>query len=119
MNNIKEYTPEDFATLPLADLHSIQVNLAKGIELRKVAEKQDWSNQLKELIQKSGFTLEELAGDTKLPKASKVKKERAPAKCRNPNNFKQTWSGKGRPPIWYTEALASGITEDELLISNQ
>lgn len=116
MNELKDYSPEDFAKIPLTDLNAIQANLAKGIELRKVADKVEWSNQLKELIKRSGFTLEELASDTKLNKASRIEKERAPAKYHNPQNLKQTWSGKGRQPNWYTEALASGITEKELLI---
>lgn len=31
----------------------------------------------------------------------------------------QTWSGRGRKPKWFNERIAEGMTEDQLLISNQ
>ena len=46
----------------------------------------------------SGFTLDEL-----LNVKVKVKKERAEAKYRNPNNHEQTWTGKGKEPGWLSE----------------
>jgi len=32
-----------------------------------------------------------------------------PAKYRNPENPKQTWSGRGRRPAWYNDALEKGV----------
>lgn len=119
MENVKDYTSEQWANLPLNDLTNIGLSIERAIFIRKERDKKEWTKKLVDLVQQSGFSLPELAGDMKSPKVSKVKKERAPATCRNPKNFKQTWSGNGRPPSWYTEALASGSTEDELLISNQ
>lgn len=107
---IINYTPEDFATIPLANLQSIQANLAKGIELRKVADKVEWSNQLKDLIKRSGFTLEELASD----KVSS--KEKMPPKYRNPDNHDETWSGMGAKKKWLVAMLENGRKLEEFLI---
>ena len=44
-------------------------------------------------------------------------KVRAPAKFRNPEDAKATWSGKGAQPKWYKEALAGGKVKEDLLIN--
>jgi len=54
----------------------------------------------------SGFTMEELVGFS--PTVRKVK-------FRNPSNPSQTWSGRGKHPNWFNEALKAGKTEQELL----
>ena len=116
MHELKDYSPEDFAKITLTDLNTIQANLAKGIELRKVADKVEWSNQLKDLIKKSGYTLEELAGDTKLSSKDKTVKEKMPPKYRNPDNHEETWTGMGAKKKWLVAMLENGRTLDEFLI---
>lgn len=116
MNELKDYSPEDFAKIPLTDLNAIQANLAKGIELRKVADKVEWSNQLKDLVKKSGFTLEELSGDTKSSSKDKTIKEAKPPKYRNPDNHEETWSGMGAKKKWLVAMLEKGRTLEEFLI---
>lgn len=46
----------------------------------------------------------------------KGRKTRRPAQFVNPNDASQTWSGRGRKPVWYSEALASGKNPDDLRI---
>ncbi|WP_300029295.1 H-NS histone family protein [uncultured Roseobacter sp.] len=67
-----------------------------------------------------GFTLAEIAADTKPSKtkrkvSSKAKPVSTP-KYANPENKSQTWSGKGRQPEWFKTALASGTKANQLLI---
>jgi DNA-binding protein H-NS len=47
-----------------------------------------------------------------------VKTTRAPAvaKYRHPENAALTWSGLGRKPQWFVEALAAGKSADDLAI---
>lgn len=40
----------------------------------------------------------------------------APVRYRNPDDRSQTWTGIGRRPKWFIEALASGRTEEELKV---
>ena len=59
-----------------------------------------------------GYTLAELVG-------TETKTYRAPAaaKYRHPENPALTWSGRGRNPQWFVEALAAGKTAENLAIS--
>ena len=66
------------------------------------------------LAKAEGFTLEELFGIGRRGagrKGSKVK-----PKYRNPAEPSQAWSGRGRQPVWYREALAAGKKEKDLQI---
>lgn len=61
---------------------------------------------------KFGFKLDELTTGTapapkRTPKTA-PKKPREP-KYANPTDPKQTWSGMGRKPGWYRDALAAGV----------
>ncbi|QFU07865.1 H-NS histone family protein [Rhodobacteraceae bacterium THAF1] len=49
-----------------------------------------------------GFSLDELTATQK--KSGK----KNPAKYRNPEDPRQTWSGRGRQPAWFKEAIANG-----------
>jgi len=57
-----------------------------------------------------GFSLDELLTTQK--KAGK----KNPPKYRNPEDPRQTWSGRGRQPGWIKDALASGKSLDQLAI---
>ncbi len=116
MENLKDYTPEKLSAIALNDLNSIQTNIAKAIELRKLADKKEWTDKLKELVNQSGFSLGELAGDLKSPKEDKKIKENKPPKYRNPEDHTQTWSGMGAKKKWLVAMLDKGRTLDEFLI---
>ncbi|MEO8529722.1 MAG: H-NS histone family protein [Deltaproteobacteria bacterium] len=62
--------------------------------------------ELEELAKKHGFSLSELAS-VKKPRA-----KRAPSTViyKNPKNPDQTWTGRGRKPLWVVGALSSGKT---------
>ncbi|MEO1452935.1 MAG: H-NS histone family protein [Pseudomonadota bacterium] len=49
---------------------------------------------------KHGFTLNELVGS--------LKKSPTKPKYRNPDDPSQTWSGRGRQPTWFKNAVTSG-----------
>ena len=51
-------------------------------------------------------------------KAKKLADGRAKVlpKFRNPDNQEQTWSGRGRQPQWYLDAIAKGVTKEQLAI---
>ena len=60
-----------------------------------------------------GFTIAELTGFA--GKKSRSVKPVAP-KYAHPENPSITWSGRGRKPKWFEEALADGKSEDDLKI---
>ncbi|MFA3919332.1 H-NS histone family protein [Ruegeria hyattellae] len=104
----------DLKKMNAADLKA----LAKDIEETLVhAEKEALSKALKEIhkVAKShGVTLEEIIAHFSGPK--KKAKAKVAAKYRNPDDPKQTWSGRGRKPNWVNDAIKAGKSIDELEI---
>lgn len=60
-----------------------------------------------------GFSLEELSGAKKAGKGKLVK---GLPKYAHPDDATKTWTGKGRKPKWFDEALAAGITPEQMEI---
>lgn len=68
------------------------------------------------VLANAGLTLDEVY-PKRGGKASKGSKSVVAPKYRNPDNATQTWSGRGKRPLWFVEALKKrGITADSLLI---
>ncbi|HIJ21774.1 MAG TPA: H-NS histone family protein [Gammaproteobacteria bacterium] len=66
-------------------------------------------------------TVKKLAATTKTKGRAAKKKVRAKVApvYRNPDNHQQTWTGRGRTPLWVTEAEAKHNGRDALKIANQ
>ncbi|MEP5728419.1 MAG: H-NS histone family protein [Sulfitobacter sp.] len=68
-----------------------------------------------------GFSLDDLSDRAPAPtKARKTKvkspKTKSVPKFANPNDPKQTWTGKGRRPDWYRDAVDQGISPEAMAI---
>lgn len=97
--------------MSLEELKALEKNVGaaiKSFEARKLAEARDvLTAKAKEL----GVSIEEVFGS----KGAKVKKPVEP-KYRHPENPDLTWSGRGRQPVWFKEAIQGGTPEEDLLI---
>lgn len=68
------------------------------------------------LLKKSGLTFAEVY-PTRGGQGAKGSKSPVAPKYRNPGNTTQTWSGRGKRPLWFVEALKKrGVTAESLLI---
>ena len=103
----------DLSALTLADLKTHQKDVAKAIKTFEARKLKEARAALTSKAQELGYTLEELTGNAS---AGKVKST-APAKYRNAENSSLTWSGRGRQPTWFKEAIQAGATPDDLEIS--
>lgn len=65
------------------------------------------------LIKAEGYTFEDIFGGAR--KARRSTGTVAP-KYRNPANAEQTWSGRGKRPRWFNDALKAGKKEKDLAI---
>lgn len=102
----------DLNSLDLKELKSLHSRVAKAIATYEDRRKREALAQLEEKARELGFTsLSELTGG-----AATRKRTASEAKFANPANSDDTWSGRGRKPRWFTEALASGKTEADLSI---
>jgi DNA-binding protein H-NS len=63
---------------------------------------------------KAGKTAGKTAAKTTAKKSTSGKKV-AP-KYRNPDNAAQTWTGRGKQPLWFAAAITGGKTREELAI---
>lgn len=75
----------------------------------------------------SGYTIQELFGTgTSTPAAAATSKpgrrksanigRKVAPKYRNPNDASQTWTGRGKAPLWFGALIDSGKTREDLLI---
>ena len=68
-----------------------------------------------------GYTIEELFGKTKrgAQKRATGKRGTVAPKYRNPKDASQTWTGRGKRPLWFQALLDSGKKESDLLIKKK
>lgn len=63
------------------------------------------------------ITPEEIAKEFEKRSQRQANKQPAPARYINPQT-QETWSGRGRPPRWISDAEAAGQSRDQFLIEN-
>ena len=96
--------------LSLKDLKALQARVEKAIETYTERQKRDAIVELEARARDLGFSLNELL----TVKPAKKPRAAAAPKYANPADPSQTWSGRGRPPGWFSEAIAEGKTEADM-----
>jgi DNA-binding protein H-NS len=105
--NLEALSPKDLQAL-IADAQS-QMHTARANQIQDVRKKIDT------LLHNNGLTLADVFPTRG---AKGAKKSAVAPKYRNPSNHEQTWSGRGKRPLWFVEALRRrGVTADNLLIA--
>ena len=101
----------DLEALSLSELKKMQKDVAKAIFTYQDRQKVEALAKVEAFARELGFSLAELVGtETKTARAP------APEKYRHPENPALTWSGRGRRPQWFVEALAGGGTAGDMEI---
>lgn len=103
--------------LSLKQLLKLQSDVEIAIERAKTKDLQIAKKELEKAAQKMGYSLAELV-DVPADGASARKPKSKPVrpKYQNPENKTETWTGRGRQPLWVRHALDTGATLDDLLI---
>ena len=101
----------NFEAMSLKELRQLQKDLAKAISTHEDRHKAEARAKLEVIAREMGYSFADLIG-------VEVKTTRAPAvaKYRHPENAAVTWSGRGRTPQWFVEALEAGKAPGELAI---
>ena len=68
------------------------------------------------LIKAEGYSFEDIFGGARKGGRRGATGGVVPPKYRNPTNPEQTWSGRGKQPNWFKDALKAGKKEKDLLI---
>lgn len=102
----------DLEALTLSELKKMQKDVAKAISTYEDRQKAEARAKVEALAREMGYSLAELVG-------TETKSARAPAaaKYRHPENPALTWSGRGRKPQWFVDALEAGKTASDLAIN--
>ena len=92
------------------ELKKLQSDVEKALAKLAEGKRADALKAAEAAAGKFGFSLSDFVGTP-----AKKKKKVAPKYC-NPADKSQTWSGRGRQPIWYKDALAAGKAPEDLAI---
>jgi DNA-binding protein H-NS len=86
-------------------------DVAKAISSYEDRQKAEARATVEALARDLDYSLAELVG-------TETKSSRAPAaaKYRHPENTALTWSGRGRKPQWFVEALSAGKAAEDMAI---
>jgi DNA-binding protein H-NS len=105
----------DLSGLSIADLEKLIDNAKGRIEQLKRQQFAELRRTLEQQAKEAGFDIYELFGTGRAVKAPSEKKPVAP-KYRDTTNPNNTWSGRGKHPVWLRDALATGKTLDSFAI---
>nr|VFK52119.1 MAG: DNA-binding protein H-NS [Candidatus Kentron sp. TUN]VFK58854.1 MAG: DNA-binding protein H-NS [Candidatus Kentron sp. TUN]VFK67537.1 MAG: DNA-binding protein H-NS [Candidatus Kentron sp. TUN] len=108
----------DLSEIAFQDLVKLRSELDASIDNRKEEEKLQLFHEIRKKILDRGFSMEEIFGGDEFAKQLKYRPPIAP-KYHNPDNPKQTWSGRGRKPNWVVAFLEQGWELDALLIEKE
>ena len=96
----------------MKELKQLQKDLAKAISTFEDRQKAEARAKLGALAKEKGYSLADLVGvEVKAPRAA------AMTKYRHPEDSALTWSGRGRRPQWFVEALDAGKKPQDLIIA--
>ena len=101
----------DLNSMSLKELKDLQAQVGKAIANFEDRKKKQALAELEEKAREMGFSLAELTG-TVAPR----KRAPASAKYANPANPAETWSGRGRKPRWFAEALNAGKSPESMAV---
>jgi DNA-binding protein H-NS len=98
--------PRALENMSYAELAELREDLDTALDAARIAEKQKIRAQMESMAKRSGLSLADII---KAPRGqSKMKGTKVAPKYRNPQNPEQTWAGRGRQPIWLTNAIKKG-----------
>ena len=113
-----ELTQIETTTPVLPSLLAQKVELDKQITKAKAEEKAAVLAHIRSAMEQYEITVEELTAAPKRGRkpGSTDTAERKPVAPKYRNEAGDTWTGRGKQPKWVAEALAGGLTLEDLLI---
>lgn len=97
--------------MSLKELKDLQAQVGKAIVSFEERRKRAALAELEDKARELGFTFAELSRLT-----SSKPRSVTSAKYANPANPSDTWTGRGRKPRWFSEALAAGRKPEDMAI---
>ncbi len=112
----------DLSKLSVAELKTLARNVEKAIVANDARRRKKARAAMEKAAKEFGLSVEDILTE-EAPKAKRAYKKKpgpkpgkAKPKYRNPDDAKQTWSGRGRRPAWFIAATSAGKSPEELEI---
>lgn len=99
----------EIESLSLKELKDLRTQVDRAISTFEDRRKREAAAELEAKARELGFSLQEL-----LEAAPARKRSASAPKYANPANPADTWTGRGRKPRWFSEALEAGRTKEDL-----
>lgn len=99
-------------SLSFLELRQLQAAVTDAIIGMEEQQKAEALAQIEALAKERGYSLADLTASARQPTDTF-----AGQKYRHPDNEAITWSGRGRMPRWFMQAMNAGKTPDELSIA--
>lgn len=104
----------DLEKLSIEELTQLQKDVADAIREHERKKKREAIEELEAKARELGFaSLSDVVGDQNVKKRGRRK---VAPKYRHPENKSLEWSGRGRTPHWFRDALESGISKEDMRI---
>jgi DNA-binding protein H-NS len=103
----------ELEVLGLEELEALAKEIEKAIKRREAENLVKAREAAEAAARQHGFSLGELVGS----RSSRRSTPSSVARFRNPDNAAQTWSGRGRQPQWFKNALSSGRSLEDLAVT--
>lgn len=105
----------DLASMTLEQLHQLDAAVQREMQQRRSQEEENLYREIREKISVLGISTDDLLKRLGSGKSAPIK-PRLPPQFRDPNNAANTWSGRGRKPLWVDAWLKQGRSIDDLRI---
>lgn len=102
----------DLHAMSLEELKQLKKDIQKAIDSFEARQLAEARAKIEDYAREMGVKLEDVMG---MSGKGKSKTQGVP-KYRHPDNPALTWTGKGRKPNWFKEAIEAGMSEDALKI---
>ena len=103
----------DLNALSYDELQALSRDVTKAISGYEKRKKQEALNEMRMIAEKHGFSLSDIVSG-----GDKSKAKKGQPKYMNPDEPKETWTGRGRKPGWVIRALGAGKSLEEMVILN-
>lgn len=111
---------QQLEALEIKELETLRLQVDEIIGKKRTAQRKEVLNQIREIAEGAGLSQAELAaalsGKKRRTGGPKAGSKVAP-KYRNPKDVAQTWTGRGKQPVWLREAIEGGANKEDFLIA--
>ncbi|TCL08560.1 DNA-binding protein H-NS [Shimia isoporae] len=97
------------------ELVALKAEIEIELKKREADRRRDALKAVEDAAEQFGYSLADLAAATGLGRRRASLNKGVP-KYADPKDKTRTWTGKGRKPKWFDEALAAGVTPEQMEI---